>query len=198
MVLLGILVCVFVIIQVVIRLGLSRIEQQPYSVEVKFRNFEIRKYPEALVAVTVCTGNHFRQVARSGFSKIAQFIFGRNSTGKKIAMTAPVRMEFGKENSTIEFIMPASYSKTTLPQTLDESVQIKTWAGGYYAAIKFGGFPNDEKIRKATENLKQALIFNDIGFEDLPKYLGYNPPYQIFFRRNEVILPVSPREGKMF
>jgi DNA gyrase inhibitor GyrI len=88
-------------------------------------------------------------------------------------------------------VMPSGYTGSTLPRSLDASVQIKTWPGGNYAAIRFGGFPNDQKIRKAIGVLKAELTASGISFKDEPMYLGYNPPYQIIFRRNEVIIPVE-------
>ena len=192
----GVILVIFFAVQIAVKSGLSRIEQQPYKVLAVFRQFEIRNYPESLIAQTVCTGNKYKAVARTGFNKVAGFIFGKNSAGKKIPMTAPVRIEFGSEFSKVEFVMPLAYSASTLPKSLDASVQIKTWPGGNYAAIRFGGFPNDQKIRKAIEALKAELTVSGISFKDEPVYLGYNPPYQIMFRRNEVIIPVEWKEAE--
>lgn len=53
---------------------------------------EIRDYPELIAAQAQVKGN--RDVAiGEGFRLIADYIFGNNSTSKKVAMTAPVTQQ---------------------------------------------------------------------------------------------------------
>ena len=51
--------------------------------------FEIRAYPEVLVAETVVQGEREHGLDR-GFARLADYIFARHREGEKVAMTAPV------------------------------------------------------------------------------------------------------------
>jgi hypothetical protein len=59
------------------------------------------------------------------------------------------------------------------------------------AAIRFGGFGSDQKIEEQTNILKEALHAQQLTYIGNFTYLGYNPPYQLFGRRNEVIVKIE-------
>jgi hypothetical protein len=61
----------------------------------------------------------------------------------------------------------------------------------YVAVISFGGFASDEDIQSYTEALKEILIKNNISYLGSFKYLGYNPPYQLVDRRNEIVVRIQ-------
>ena len=56
------------------------------------------------------------------------------------------------------------------------------------AAIAFDGWANDEKIKKYKEKLKAALDTEGIPYTNRFYFLGYNAPYEVFNRKNEVIV----------
>lgn len=67
----------------------SRVEQASYSVLTKEREYEVRMYAPHIEAQTTVSGEHDRAM-REGFTIIAGYIFGGNTSKASIAMTAPV------------------------------------------------------------------------------------------------------------
>jgi hypothetical protein len=59
------------------------------------------------------------------------------------------------------------------------------------ASIRFDGFANDEKIEKYKGKLRGYLENKGISYTEPFIYLGYNPPYQMVNRRNEVIVQID-------
>jgi hypothetical protein len=72
------------------------VEEPRYSVERAEAGIELRQYPGFVVAETLVPGD-FDSAGRTGFRRIAGYIFGNNvspnGAAEKIAMTAPVTME---------------------------------------------------------------------------------------------------------
>jgi hypothetical protein len=89
------------------------------------------------------------------------------------------------------FVMPANYNKDNLPLPNNSDVTIKTIPEEYVAAIRFGGFASGESITKHRMILENALKEKGYSYYGNFRYLGYNPPFQIFGRRNEVIVALN-------
>ncbi len=136
----------------------------------------------------------YRDLGYSGFSKLAKYIFGGNSENKQISMTSPVHMDIGDAVSTMAFVMPANLKKEDLPQPNNTEIQIQTSEPEYVAVIKFGGFATTASINKHKKLLEKLLQEKGIAYHGNFRYLGYNPPYQVFGRRNEVIVAVDSSE----
>ncbi|MCB0756643.1 MAG: heme-binding protein, partial [Flavobacteriales bacterium] len=58
-------------------------------------------------------------------------------------------------------------------------------------AVRFGGWADDQKIKENTEFLMKTLETMNIEPVSAPWYMGYNPPFQLVNRRNEVAVEVS-------
>ncbi len=174
----------------------SGIEKQPYKVIKNEKDFEIRYYPPATFATIKSSATSYRELAGSGFRKIAGYIFGNNETSSKIAMTSPVHMDISQEGSSMSFVMPSEYDIKKLPRPNDATVQIHETQGEYAAAIEFGGYANDQSIKKYASQLAQLL--NEKGIKTIGhyRYLGYNPPYQFIGRKNEVIVTIYWQPNK--
>lgn len=67
----------------------SRVEQASYTVLSKKRGYEVRSYAPHIEAQTVVSGASDRAMGE-GFTIIAGYIFGGNTSKTSIAMTAPV------------------------------------------------------------------------------------------------------------
>ncbi len=169
----------------------NKTETQDYTVIKKENLFEIRFYPAANLAKITSTSKSYRDLGYSGFGKLAKYIFGGNNENKKIAMTSPVHMDIGDSISTMAFVMPAHLSINDLPKPNNTEITIETTAPEYVAAIKFGGFANTTRIEKQKMILKKALDQKGLTYFGNFRYLGYNPPYQLFGRRNEVIVALN-------
>lgn len=169
-------------------------ENQKYRVVRTEAQIEIRFYPSATFAKIYSPGTNYKSVASSGFRKLAGYIFGGNEQKQSIAMTAPVRMEMSDKGSTMSFVMPEKYKETDLPKPNDSSVQIVKSSPQYVAAIRFGGYADDEIIKQKRDQLLKLI--QDKGIKVVGEYtfLGYNAPFQFWSRKNEVIIPIEWKE----
>jgi len=182
-----ILIAAIVISQIFITSSTSKTETAQYEILADFDGFEIRKYPELLVASTPLTSDSYSANSRAGFQKIASYIFGGNSSNLKISMTSPVQMEIS-DHSSMSFYMPSEMSREQLPIPNRNDVNIKIEPMKIVASIEFSGWASDSVLEEKFKELKNKLIENKIDFEDNYSYLGYNPPYQLVNRKNEVII----------
>jgi hypothetical protein len=143
------------------------------------------------MATITSSAKTYKELGSSGFNKLAGYIFGGNKEKKQIAMTSPVHMNINDSMSTMSFVMPSNYDKNNLPLPNNSEVKIETTRDEYVAAIRFGGFTSDKDIKENKEKLENALKTNAISYYGHFRYLGYNPPYQLFGRRNEVIVAIN-------
>jgi len=165
-------------------------ELQPYQRVQLEKQFEIRYYPEATMATISSQARSYKELGNSGFRKLAGYIFGGNDQKQQISMTAPVHMEMTDSVSSMSFVMPSKYNKEMLPRPNNAEVLIKTMPAEHVAVIRFGGFASDQKIQRYTEKLRQALEAHSIQYVGNFRYLGYNPPFQLFGRKNEILVSV--------
>ena len=182
-----ILIMTMVISQVFIAKNTDETGMIPFETIKKYDNFEIRSYPELMVATTNLSGTSYSENARSGFRTIASYIFGGNKDNKQIAMTSPVQMSVS-ENSNMSFFMPPSMKAEDLPQPDNSDVVIQNKASNTVAVIQFSGWASDEILEQKFIELKIMLLAEGIEFENEYSYLGYNPPYQLINRLNEVVI----------
>ena len=61
----------------------------------------------------------------------------------------------------------------------------------FTAVLRFGGFLNDEVMADKRQQLLEALKTEGLLAIGDVSYLGYNPPWQLVGRRNEVLVPVQ-------
>lgn len=169
----------------------QQVEEQKFTVIKKYSAFEIRFYPSAVLATVYSKAKTYKELAGPGFNKLAGYIFGGNDKETKIAMTAPVRMDINDSNSSMSFVMPANYSVENLPKPNNANVEVKKIPEEYVAVIKFGGYASDEDIKTYSEKLQKLLLENGILSHGNYRFLGYNPPFQIIGRRNEIIVCVD-------
>lgn len=165
-------------------------EQQAYFVLRSIDDLEIRQYPEALVATVVRPGGVYDEVSSGGSRQLAGYIFGGNEEGQKIAMTAPVHMELGQDSSRMSFVMPKGLSLDGMPRPNDPHVQLQKAPEEVVAALRFAGFASEKVIQERSAQLLDALDRHGLTAMGPVRYLGYDPPWQLVGRRNEVIVAI--------
>ncbi|MFN0049370.1 MAG: SOUL family heme-binding protein, partial [Cytophagales bacterium] len=171
--------------------SIQNTETQKYEVVRTEKDFEIRHYPTVTMATIASTAKSYKELGNEGFRNLANYIFGGNAEKQQIAMTSPVHMDINDSVSTMSFVMPSQYNTDNLPTPNDSKVVIINTKDEYVAAIQFGGFASGEDIKHYSEKLKNALQGKGILYFGNFRYLGYNPPYQLFGRRNEIIVNVN-------
>ena len=158
-------------------------ETQKYEVVKQIENIEIRFYPPSLMAKVNSGG---------GFSKLFQYISGKNDKNQKIAMTTPVHMTNENNKSTMVFVLPSKYTLDNIAAPKDKNIEVYNSKPGYYAAITYGGYSNSEKVKKNHYNLLNKLKTESFKvLNDMPIVLSYNSPYKVFNRRNEVLVEIE-------
>jgi Na+-transporting methylmalonyl-CoA/oxaloacetate decarboxylase gamma subunit len=168
----------------------KNIETPKYKVIKNYDEVEVRLYPKMVVAKTNLADKSFDNQGSNGFRTIAGYIFGGNEKNEKIAMTAPVVMNMG-DSASMYFVMPKSYDKEELPTPNSKNVQIVEVAEKTLAVITYGGFSSDEKIEKHRKQLEQILQKNKIQTKGAYMYMGYNAPWDIINRKNEVAIELA-------
>lgn len=167
------------------------IEMYPCEVVKAYADFEVRRYHSANFIYVTIDADSYRGGSSRGFRTLAGYIFGGNETGQKIAMTSPVEMEMDGP-MTMKFLLPAEHDPKDLPKPDNAEVQFKTEAERTMAAITFGGFANDARIVEHKEKLFAALEREGIAHTGQWSFMGYDPPYRLVGRRNEVVVELVP------
>ena len=181
---------VFLIAQLLMSYKNKDIETPKYKVVKTYDSFEIRQYDSMILAQTIIQETSIKKSGNTGFRKVAGYIFGGNRNNQQIAMTAPVIMEVG-DNTKMSFVMPSQYKMEDLPQPNSSEVKLIKAAPKKFAVLTFSGFASDEKINRKKELLREALKKEQISVEGDFSYLGYNAPWDLFGRRNEVAIEVE-------
>jgi hypothetical protein len=190
LIILGIIIALFIAVQIYFMSSQKNIEQYPYSVLKTYNDFEIRNYESALFTSVKLPSNKYDKASNKGFSILAGYIFGGNTKNEKIAMTSPVAMTL-EENTTMMFLVPKAYSKENLPTPNDTNIEFKEMPAKKVAAIGFGGWANDEKIETYKNKLLKALDKHQIAYTNKYFFLGYNAPMELVNRKNEIIIELE-------
>ncbi len=189
-ILIGIVVLAFIVMQVYALKSQSDIEMYPYTVKKKYDTFEIRSYDATLFTSVKLSTNQYKNASSSGFRILAGYIFGGNDRNEKIAMTSPVSMSL-EDSMTMMFMVPKKYKKDMLPQPNESQIKFTEEPAKVVAAITFGGWANDQKIQEYKQKLIAALDKEGIAYTNKFYLLGYNPPFELVNRRNEVIVELQ-------
>lgn len=108
-------------------------------------------------------------------------------------MTSPVVVDMA-DTMKMSFIMPSKYEMDDLPSPNNRKVELHRQSSRILAVISFGGWANDEKLAEYKEILKAELEEHQIQPKGDFMFLGYNPPFRMINRRNEVAVEVKIRE----
>ena len=170
---------------------------------------EIRQYGARIAAETAVEGDEI--AARSeGFRRLAGYIFGGNTTGAKVAMTAPVAQSSATISSAtiamtapvsqdrdaegrwvVRFFMPAQYTMATLPVPNDARVKLVEVPPATMAVLRFSGGIGADTVASREAELLTALKQGDWQPQGVPLAWFYDPPWTIpALRRNEVAVAV--------
>lgn len=183
----GVVLIAFIVVQLFAMNSQNDIETYPYKVEKEFKDFEIRTYEASLFTSVKLPSNNYKKMSSKGFSMLAGYIFGGNESNEKIAMTSPVSMSL-EDSMTMMFLVPKKYKKEDLPNPNESNIEFKEEPAKKMAAISFGGWADDEKIEKYKQKLMSALDRGGIGYTNRFYFFGYNAPYEVFNRKNEIVI----------
>jgi effector-binding domain-containing protein len=183
----------------------SHVEEPKYAVVESRGAIEIRDYPALIAAEATVTGDRSAAI-NQGFRLIADYIFGNNTTSKKVAMTAPVTQQASEKIAmtapvtqqgagnewTVRFIMPAGYTMETLPTPAKTEVKLVTLPAKRQTVIRFSGVADEVLLARKTDELNAFVASKNLQPLGAPTYAFYNPPWTLGpLRRNEVMVEVA-------
>jgi hypothetical protein len=165
-------------------------ETPPYTVERADGMREIRAYGPHLLAEVTVSGS--RQGAiQSGFRVLAGYIFGGNESGEKIAMTVPVAQTPEGDTWTVSFMMPASYTKDTLPTPRTDAIRFVEAPASRQVVERFSGLPGTANLAERAEALRAWAEGEGLTITAGPHYYFYDAPMTLpWNRRNEVAFTI--------
>lgn len=184
-------------------------EQQPYEVVSSYDDFEVRRYPEHVLAEVVVDGE-FEDAGNRAFRSLFAYISGENVSRTTVSMTAPVvqdgpstKIEMtapvvqqpgsGAENShRVGFVLPAGLTEDTAPRPTSPDVHLRTVAESTVAAIRYRGRWTEEGYTKHLAELRAAMAGVGLAETGGPRFARFDPPFKPpFLRHNEVLLDVA-------
>lgn len=183
------------------------IETPRYAVELHDGPIEVRRYAPLLAAEVRVSGER-TQAINQGFRLLADYIFGGNSASQKVAMTAPVTQSKPEKIAmtapvtqqsagaagmwAVRFIMPAQYTRETIPTPLNAAVALVEEPARRFAAIRFKGFAEAAALVRKESALRDFLAARGLEPAGPAVYAYYDPPWTLpFLRRNEILIPLA-------
>ena len=182
-------------------------EEPAYTVATELApGIELRDYAPMLIAEVEVRTNDFAEAGNAGFKPLADYIFGNNSRRDRIGMTAPVQQSEGErigmtapvgrtetaEGWLVSFVMPARYTRETLPEPRDPRIRLREIPARTVAAIRFSGRWRSESFAEHQNLLLEALTKAKIQTKGAPWSAQYNPPWTPgFMRRNEILVEIQ-------
>ena len=187
---LAVIIGIFFLSQLIMAFQSDKIETPKYTVLKKYDEFEIRQYDTMIIAQTILPSSSYDASSSMGFRRVASYIFGGNDKNESISMTSPVFMEMG-ENTKMAFVMPKNYKLEALPKPNSGDVQLIVIEPKKYAVIKFSGYASDEKIKEKSQELQNLISREKLNKVGTFQYLGYNPPWKVIGRKNEIAVEIN-------
>lgn len=188
---LSVTLVLFIMCQFFMAYRTAKIESPKYKVVRQYDDFEVRQYGSMILAQTEIKTDSYENSSKSGFKTVAGYIFGGNDENKKIAMTAPVIMDLGEETK-MSFVMPVEHSLESLPEPNSKNVELLKVAPKQFAVLTFSGYADDSKITKYSKKLIKSIRAEGIQTKGNVQFMGYNAPWQVFGRKNEVAIELIP------
>ncbi len=169
-------------------------ETPRYEVVDASGDFELRRTLPHLVAEVSVAGDREGAIGR-GFWLLADYIFGGNATGEKIAITSPVTQlpaATGKDVWTVRFMMPESYDLDRLPAPKTEAVRFVETRPETHLVIRFSGRWQDGNLSGHEADLRAEAARRGLSITGGPIYHFYDGPFTLpWNRRNEIAVIVG-------
>lgn len=159
---------------------------------------EIRQYPVQQWVSYSELNTDFDSSMTDGFNKLFQYISGSNDKQVKVEMTAPVLLRviasqgpFCKTNFTTSFYVPRQYQTASPPKPSENDVFLDSYGEDQVAVLSFGGFAKFEDAKTQLLDLYNTLTSYQIAYDqDTWAFAGYDAPYRVSGRHNEVWVPL--------
>lgn len=182
------------------------VEEASYEVLKSDGKFEVREYAPHVLAETLVAGDQ-ESAGGQAFQKLFSYISGDNVSRTKVAMTAPVSQvpasekiqmtapvgqQRVQEQWAVSFMMPKSYTLSSLPQPTNPSVVLRQVPAQKMAAVRYSGTWSEKNYSRNKSELESWVRQNGLTATGSEIWARYNAPFiPWFLRRNEVLIPVK-------
>jgi len=167
------------------------LDSPQYTVVGKYEDYEVREYSASGWVSTDQEGMELDKSSKGMFWKLFKFIDKGNSAEEKIAMTCPVLMKITPGQGpacesafTMSFYVPPREGE--LPQPVDETVYHSQLPPMKVYIRSFAGFASSSVRVREAEALSKALPMGADYETDYWIYAGYDSPFKLFNRHNEI------------
>lgn len=167
------------------------LEIPDYQIVETIGDIEIRQYAPYTEAQITRSGS--RSIAAgSGFRPLANYIFGGNQSGTKMAMTAPVTQEKAGSAWTVSFVLPSDVTPDAAPVPNAEEIRILERPATEMAVIQFSGRWTQSRLARFEKTLRAQMTSAGLKPVGAPVYMFYNDPFTPpWTRRNEIGLRIA-------
>lgn len=164
-----------------------------YTLVDKKDGYEVRKYDSSKWVGTTISSLNYTFAVSQGFERLFQYISGANSAKEKIPMAAPVATKIvpGQgpacaTNFTVLFFTPFAF-QTNTPIPTDPRLALVDLPAITAYVTSFGGWEGDKELEEHASALANKLVEDNVAYvKDFYFTAGYDPPYRIIGRHNEV------------
>ncbi|MCY7411468.1 MAG: heme-binding protein [Salinibacterium sp.] len=185
-------------------------EKQPYDVIRVEDGFELRRYPEHVVAETEVSAD-FEDAGNRAFRYLFGYISGENTAqrsidmtapvvqavSRRVAMTAPVTQTASGGSYTVAFVLPSSLDEASAPLPARSEVSLRTVPARLAAAVRFTGRWSKPAYEKHRSELLSAITAAGLTAVGEPWFARFDPPLTPWFlRHNEVVTEVAETSAK--
>ncbi|KAK3103681.1 hypothetical protein FSP39_020981 [Pinctada imbricata] len=170
----------------------NNIDCPEYKVMEKHKDYELREYVSTRWVSTNIAGVDYTEASTQDFHRLFSYISGNNAKKEKIAMTAPVLIQVipgqgpaCESNFTMSFFV--SPKESNPPKPSDPKVWIKKEEKTRVYVRYFPGYVRKIEDWIAQASKLAASIGNpDLYVQDYYFTAGYDSPFRLFFRHNEI------------
>lgn len=171
-------------------LGRGGYESAAYTTVKSEGSFEIRDYPELVVATTIMKNDDDNK--DSAFMRLFGYISGKNESGEKIAMTTPVFASSDDDEEAMSFVVPKEVADTGAPQANSKKIAVSTRPAGRFAVFRYSGRWTEANEKAASEKLTKWMKEQKLEATSTMEKASYDPPFTPpFMRRNEVLVRIK-------
>ena len=180
----------------------------PQFANTTVETIQIRNYAADLWANTIIESNDIKEAGSIGFTRLFDYISGANADKVTIEMTTPVltTVQPGagpncNSSFTVSFYVPYMYQNEQGPlKPTSEDIFIGKIGPLQVAISEFSGFTVQSEIIAKTVELESEVSASSTikadSSTDIWYFAGYDPPFRITNRHNEVWIPVTVSESK--
>ncbi|HWO23444.1 MAG TPA: heme-binding protein [Kofleriaceae bacterium] len=166
-------------------------ESPAYTVDGRIGDIELRTYPSIVEARAELESHSLEEALNLGFSRLACYVFGANTTDEDITMTTPVLTSLQDGMYMMSIAMPPGRTLPSLPEPDDPRVVLREVPVRRFAVLRFAGRFSHENVSQHERRLLREVVDLGLVTRGSARFAMYDSPATLpVLRRNEVWLEI--------